>query len=529
MRAVFLKEFFRLKLFLLFLSVCFVLFLIWFGFDFVYKFKAIHPESVIWYQYVFLDNKPEQTTIYAIIFLAVMFALAQFLPQKNHIKCLLHLPISNFKILIWHYAFALLFFAIVWLFGGLALFVLVYKFYPAVIYHQILIAWTYFWVLAASVYAMTSAVIIDSNTKRQVLLGALYTATAFMLVFYVSSFFIAVILFFVSIVLGYNSLISHKQNSIKKQILYPMYAVVVLIFVLGAYKFYDKHLLNKFEKYYIFYSPTLKEFIYQENLGGHYFAYKTSSGGVFEDEISYKNELPFNYYMDLKQQNKLPAIIDSETFDEASIRNTRASTTLNSKDITKLKIKLYPLFNPNPKISAIPFSEDMLYLAKDKFLVYHHDGDINKNLSDKINKEARVLGVKFPIVDAFGRFNNLKPFDAGIFLKDSNEEFFNIKIYNNQLSFTKLDNLKNLRYLHISESKNSPILGLGFKDNDIYLFDKNHSLNKLDINGFDFSNFRLRVSFDPKYLQVRFDNGEIYRVFAFDRADMKKIGEFKMK
>ncbi|MDO5046641.1 DUF4857 domain-containing protein [Campylobacter sp.] len=529
MKAVFLKEISRLGLFFAFLILVLALFFTWFSFDLSYKFGAIHPETVIWYGYVFFDNEPEFTTFAAIAASFICVALAQFLPQRNRIKCLLHLPVSSLKILLWHYLFAAIFFAIIWAVFGAWLVFLASKFYPIVITKEIFINWCYFCLSAAVFYIFASSVLIDKKSLRAAISSVIFVMVCFVVVFYVKSFVLLFALLLASILLGFNALISHKETSINLAFSLIIYAGILAVAGVGGYKFYEQKFANKFERYYIFYSPSLKEFVFQENLGGHYFAYRSASGRVFKNETEYKNELAFNYYMDLKQQGKMPVKIGDEVFDEAAIRQARMSMTYAPKDAVPPKIPLYPLFNPDPKISAIPFSEDMIYFDEDKFRVFHHDGGEEGEFGQILNKEAKNLGVKFPIKAVFGRFTNLKPFDAGLFLKDSAGEFFNVRIYDDKVSFEAVKSLKNFQYLHINESKNSEFLGLGFNEGKIYLFSKNYDLKELETAKFDPATMRLRVSFDPKYLQVRFDDGKDYRAYVFDKNSFEKIGEINLK
>ena len=528
MKAIFLKEFIRLRLFFLFLFTVLVLFFAWFSFDLDYKLHPIHPETVVWYEYVFFDKGPEFITFLVIVAVFACVGLAQFLPQRNQMRCMLHLPMSGFKILIFHYCFAFLFFALIWIVFGVWLWIAASEFYPDIIVREILINWCYFCLCAVAVYLMTSCAAMDQKVVRAVSCGLIFVLVCSVLVFYIDSFLVAIFLITGSVVLGFNSLISHKQISLNVILLQCLYLSFLSIGAWNTYKIYEEKFTNKSEKYYIFYSPTLKEFVFQENLGGHYFSYRSASGKVFDDEFAYKNELAFNYYMDLKQQNKLPVNIDGELFDENKIRAARMSMSFTPSDIKTPKIPLYPLLNPNPKVSAIPFGDNMIYFARGEIKIYHHDKDdhgLNENLNDKIKN----ADIKFPVVGVFGRFTNLKAFDAGIFFKDSAGEFFNIRLYDDKFYFQRVENLRDFDYLHISENKESDFMGLGFKEGRIYLISKNYDVKQLEVGRFDYLKMRLRVSFDPKYLQVRFDDGKDYRAYVFDRDSFEKIDEIYLK
>lgn len=391
MRAIFIKEISRLWLVFAFLFLGLCLFFGWFSIDLVYKLKPIHPESVVWYQYVFFDSMPEKITFFVIIAISSIVAIAQFFPQKNRMKFLLHLPISSFKILIYHYIVAIGFFVFIWLFFTVWLWVICAQFYPDVVVTQILINWCYFCLCAIVVYLLICVVLIDKYHLRAYISSLFFVSSCLTLVFYINSFLILLVIFFIAITFGFNAIISHKQTSINKLVVIFLYSFILGISSLGGYKFYIKNFSNKVEKYYIFYSPSLKEFVYQHNLGGHYFDYKTASGKTFKTQMEYKNELAFNYYADLKQQGKTPVTIDDIEYNDEDLKNTRASFTFSTDDMKSPHIPLYPMFNPDPKIAAIPFGEDMLYFDKNKFKVYHHKGEIDEKLSDEINNIAKIL------------------------------------------------------------------------------------------------------------------------------------------
>ncbi|CZE49972.1 DUF4857 domain-containing protein [Campylobacter geochelonis] len=529
MGSIFLKEISRLKGVFIFLALVLAGFFLWFCFKVRYDFGAIHPESVIWYGYNFFDNHPESVMAWVWVILGVGVSLAQFLSERARIKCLLHLPKSSAMLLLEHFYPVFILFGAIWLVFGGWLLVFSSFFYPVVILEQIAINWCYYALCGVLFYIFTNAVVINKNAIFSFALAVVFTVLSFMVLFYLRSFLVVILLAVVGGILCFNSLLSHKQTSLKTPFLGAIYVVLAVVFVFGGVGFYDKSLKEKKENYYIFYSPSLKEFIYQHNLGGHYFAYKSASGKEFKSEKEYKNELAFNYYMDLEQQGKLPVVIDGESFSKERIKNARFSMSYTPADAKPPQIPLYPLFNPDPKVSSIPFSEDMIYFAKNGLEIYHHDGNLDKEFSSFLNDKALNLDVKFPAVAVWGRFTNLKPYDSGIFFKDSKGDVFNITVYDNKLDFKEIPSLKNFEHLHVNESKNSDFLAIAFKYSKIYLMDKKYLLTKLDVGEFNWHTMRLRVAFDAKYLQVRYDDGRVYKAFAFDKDDFKEVDKFQIK
>lgn len=521
--AILKKEFLALRFICLAIFLVFLLFFGYFSLNFIYENSQIHPHSLLWYGYVFLENSPQSKLILLVCLGILCFTMVQISQQKSQIKCLLHLPISSFKMMICHQIFAFLFFAFLWIIFGIWLLILFFNFYPSPILWDILLSWSYAFLCGVVLYFLFSSLILHKN--RSVLLFCLpIFSLALALIYLERSFVLALVFAIFGLVFSYNSVISHRQSSLKFGIFILAFCLLALV---KSWQIYSQNFAQDSEKYYIFYSPLKKEFLYQENLGAHRFAYKSASGFEFKTQNEYKNELPFNYFMDLKQQNRLPIFIDGKKFDENEIKNSRMSINFTSHK--NPKIKLFPLFNPNSQISAIPFSQNMIFFAKNELIVFHHHGKKEQNLTKFFNKKAENLGVKFPIKDVFGKFSNLKPFDAGIVFKDSNGRFFNIKIYDNEPKFDEIKSLANFEILQINENKNSEILGIAFYKNRLFLVGKDFKTTLLDLPKFEDLNINLRLSLDPKYLQVRFFDNKSYKAFVFDKFSLKRLDEFEIK
>lgn len=338
--------------------------------------------------------------------------------------------------------------------------------------------------------------------------------------------FLWTILFIVAFyILAIDSFRSHKFQRLSfTKFIFLFNIIFIVIF---GYKIYEDKFKKDGEKFYLFYSPILNEFVYQQNHGGHIFSYKSSSDKEFSEK-EYKSFLPFNYHADLKQQGKLLIDINGTKFDEKEIKDIRLAFSFNQKKLKEEHLNLYPFFNPDSSKAVISYSPDMIWVRDDKFVVFHEDSSVNDSLTDELNSLAKEINLEFPIKGVWGKFSNFKPLDAGLFLKDSKGDFYNILRYDDEITFKKIPIDKNIIHLLISENKENYFLGLAFDEKDIYLLKSDYELIKLDIKNFDYKTMRIRVFRDPMFYQVRYDDGKTYYISAFDR-ELNLIDEFSIE
>ncbi|MCI6989108.1 MAG: hypothetical protein MR902_06005 [Campylobacter sp.] len=119
--------------FLYLLLWLFGLYFAWFYLENSHSLNPLHPQSVIWYEYLFFENKIQNSFLFALIFCALLSAIFQFLSRRTHIKILLHLPVSNLKILLWHISFSVGIFIVISIFFAVIFCIFANKFYPDIL------------------------------------------------------------------------------------------------------------------------------------------------------------------------------------------------------------------------------------------------------------------------------------------------------------------------------------------------------------------------------------------------------------
>ncbi|MCK4691816.1 MAG: hypothetical protein KAT20_08405, partial [Desulfuromonadales bacterium] len=106
-QAIYKKEWLKLRWYLLALCVTALSSAIYFWFDLDFTFKSIEPESMMWYRFAQLEDKPYSTLAPFFLFCAVVVAVAQFLPEiiRNRVRILIHLP-CRLRTVVAHHLFA---------------------------------------------------------------------------------------------------------------------------------------------------------------------------------------------------------------------------------------------------------------------------------------------------------------------------------------------------------------------------------------------------------------------------------------
>ncbi|MBW2187864.1 MAG: DUF4857 domain-containing protein [Deltaproteobacteria bacterium] len=436
-RAIFKKEWLKLRwatLALCTIAVCSAIYF-WFNLDFT--FKSIEPESMMWYRFAQLEDKPYARLAPLFLLSAFVIAAAQFLPEiiRNRVRILTHLP-CKLRTIVGHHLFAgSLSILTISSVMTLAIVGIISQYYPNEI---VLISAKdcFFWtLLALALYLGLSAAILERNLWRKsfklllpVLLSLLYFKNR-----YTGHDLILIALILWLTLPVYDSFLSVKVQRIKS-LIYPFSIGIVCLLIVGVGTTrYQQEYRHFFEKYYLFYSPILNDFIYQKNSQGHQFIYGTQHETF--DRQEYERLLPFVYWKNLDIQGKLPFTIADQHYDKQRIKAARLSLQYRPAGLKAKEVALYPLFNPISHAGVIPFPEEVFAVKHNKIVIYDCETiQVKQRLTEQINTLLLEHKVQFPIGTMWGKITNMKPFDWGYFLKDNSGELFNLRRGDNTLS-----------------------------------------------------------------------------------------------
>ncbi len=286
------------------------------------------------------------------------------------------------------------------------------------------------------------------------------------------------------------------------------YSAVVLAIVAMSYGLpagFDKVLGKEVGNPLLFFSPTQKQFIYRESLGGHRFNYMTEEGTEY-NRADFELQLPFLYYKNLERKKLLPVSIDGKSFDKEAIKAGKQGLEIKSRHLDghHQQIELYPLFNNNPEVAIMPFPEDVFRFTDQAMEFINADFNrIDTGLTDSFTAKLNEMGFVFPATVIGGKTTNLKPFDEGFFVRDSEGHVFHIKrvLDKPEIIKTPIDSSLDVQDIIISENKRKEFYGTVItRQGDVYLISyDNYRLISLPVDTYKPYNMDFKFLINPMY------------------------------
>ncbi len=533
------KEWLKLKSYFIIASSVCLLLGGYFCLDLAGQFANIEPESMMWYRFTHLNDRPYQYLQYGFILIGALTAACQFVPEMvgKKIRILAHLPISYNEVVLRHVGIGLL--LTLWLNGLISAAVIAcfHHYYPNEITQFVALDLLLIQCASFSAYLTVSACIIEPKWSSKVLKAGLGTLLTW--AFALSSQTHNVLTVTVSIcglawqtLLVKDSFLSVKTRRIDHPIFKFSLPVVALSLCLFA-GFTIKQLYHVDKsQFYLFYSPTLDDFVFQHNGEHHQFRYGTSESSLSKAE--FEQSLPFVYWKNLDIQGKLPIQISGRTFDKRAIRASRMSLQYQPNKLRQPPVDLYPLFNPDSRKGSIPFPEQALALLPNQFIVYDAEtAQENDELSREINILSQNQKIRFPIRSVWGKTTNMKPFDWGYFIKDDNNDIYHLIRSDHKTSLNKIDlpkDVGNIEFIQVSENRHKKFYGYAISEySKVYLIQyPDYTLLPLELDKFDYQSMSFQFLSDPLHYLLRYDDGTTYRAVLFDK-NYRRLKYFEIK
>lgn len=501
----------------------------YFVFDLVGQFANIEPESMMWYRLVHLQDKPYSWLSYGFIFIAIIVACCQYIPevQGNRVRILAHLPWSLNKVVGQHVLAGCMAIVIAnAIIIGFALGVMNH-------YYPIDLVWLtgqdllYGQLAAIAAYLGLTAVIVENNWWRKAVKIA---ATSLTVILLFKPHFQWVDLLYSALILWLLLLVKDSFLSVKTRRIEwvgftaSLPVIIAALCVSNSWDFYQKYAV-KHTKFYLFHSAMLDDFVYQRNAEHHQFFYGTTQHDLTKQE--FEQALPFVYWKNLDIQGKLPITVGETTYNKQQIRTSRLSLQYDPTRLELLEVPLYPLFNPDSALGAIRFPEQVFVTHAERLTVYDAEtAKVNNELTQELNLLANEKGMSFPIQHVWGKTTNMKPFDWGYFIYDAKGHLFNLKRGDDIVSLTRVDvasEVDELVYLQVSENRHKAFYGYAVaKDSQVYLISyPDYQFIPLALDEFDHRTMSFQLLSDPLNYLVRYDDGEQYHAVTFDKQYKK--------
>jgi hypothetical protein len=520
-RSIIKKEWLKLKFyFLAMVSVVFaVLGHFWFNLDF--SFSTIEPESMMWYKFAHLEDKPYFYLSYLFLVIGVVVSLAQFIPERvqKRIKIMAHLPLNLRDALFMHLFIGISFIAVLTTIFSIGLLSILINYYPKEIIN-IALKDTLFYTFASMVlYIGLSAVILE--TKHLVAFFKFTLVAIFIFVFLKTQFLVDDLVWGLFLVfipfLTLDSFYNIKEQRLESVIFRSSLVVAVIALLYTSYLSYSQNYKYSFNKYYIFYSNIINDFVYQKNFGNHQFEYGIKDKKTFS-QIEYESYLPFVYWRNVDIQKKLPISINGVDYDKKIIKSSRLGFSYNPSMLKELEVKLFPLLNPQSKKGMIKFPEEVFTIDKKGVKIYDFDNRLLKDQVNDLSQKLKSNGFEYPAVNIWGKSINMKPFDKGYLVQDIKNDLYNIKRVDDLTTVKKVKYPEDidLAFIKLSENKAKVLSGYAIdKNSNFYLLTWDFKFIKLELEKFDYKKMKLKLISNPLNYLIRYDDGKNYYATVF--------------
>ncbi len=319
--------------------------------------------------------------------------------------------------------------------------------------------------------------------------------------------------------------------------LYCAYLPLVLVLAWALPALYDAALIKPIDKTHLFYSPTLKAFIYTEQLRSN----EAEAAGVEDHhaDIVYKDEhgirydrsafeaaLPFVYFRNMELRGLLPLELEGRRFDRRAVEAARRVLELRARDLDGRRPPrdLLPLIEADPGQAALLYPADRFRLtaAGMEFVNADHNA-VDEALTARFTEALTAAGFRFPARRTGGNFTTFKPYEGGLFLVDADGGLFHL-VRRRDLPEVRIVPLPDgviPRHVLVSESRDGPWLGLMLDEqNGLHLI-RRDSLDfvSLDLPTYAPDTMDCKLIFDPLYLTAVISDAARVHGAAFRLSD----------
>ena len=314
-----------------------------------------------------------------------------------------------------------------------------------------------------------------------------------------------------------------------------MLVLAVLVMAVHLPQLYDRLAVSWVEKTHLFYSPTLKSFIYTESTPGYdpeaaakaedhhaNVAYKDARGQYY-DRLEFERNLRFIYVRNMDRRGLLPLKIDGLELDRDAIDAHRQVLELSVRNLPghTPPQEFWPILNTDPGQAGLVFPDDRFRMTDTAMEFINADyNKVDESLTETWTKALEAEGFKFPARMVAGNFTILKPFDNGVFVVDDNHAVFHLKRVQNQAIVIKtpIDPALRCQYLTVVESNLRQFQGLLLDGrNRLHLLTTdNYKLIELPLPGYEPDSMDFKIIFDPLYKTAVYSNDHMITAVAMD-------------
>ena len=292
--------------------------------------------------------------------------------------------------------------------------------------------------------------------------------------------------------------------------LYSKYLIVfiaVFSFSMIMPYLYSLMLVKNIDKDFIYYSEIIDDFAIRTYTADRNNIYKDKAGNIYSEQ-EFKQLLPQIYARDLSLNNKYTEIINNKIVSaEDMIKyNFYLSTEPDKINEENIRIKLTPIFESQNGSANLSMPVDLARVGKDITFINARNNMVDTEKSKLFTNELLNNNFSFP-VKIFGSNPDVrKSFDAGVFLLDSNNQLFNLKMVENKpvVERYKADfNNEEIALISIKENQYATFYGfIVSKSGNIYLINTNNTVSRYAIKDYNPYKDSLRININPLHTLV---------------------------
>ena len=292
--------------------------------------------------------------------------------------------------------------------------------------------------------------------------------------------------------------------------LYSKYLIVfiaVFSFSMIMPYFYSLMFVKNTDKDFIYYSEIIDDFAIRTYNADRNNIYKDKAGNIYTEQ-EFKQLLPQIYARDLSLNNKYTEIINNKIVSAEDMikHNFYLSTTADKIDEENIRIKLTPVFESQSGSASLSMPVDLARIGENITFINARTNKVDTEKSKLFTSELLNNGFVFP-VKIFGSNPDVrKSFDAGIFLLDSNNQLFNLKMIESKPVVEKYKadfNNEEIALISIKENQYANFYGFVIsKAGNIYLINRNSTVNKFLIEDYNPYKDGLRININPLHTLI---------------------------
>jgi len=269
------------------------------------------------------------------------------------------------------------------------------------------------------------------------------------------------------------------------------YTIILLIIVVSAFQlpdFFSMLFDKKVTTPRMDYSVMIDEFVYTEYHGMGQIDYMDITGKTYAEREYYKL-LPFMYYANLDKWGELPEKIKGMEVSSKIIRRNSLMFRIQPKHIDPPLVPINIMFESEGDYAQLQIPDDVFRLGNTIEFLDPASNSVIKEKSKLFKDAMLAAGFKFPAKIVAANQTNRKAFDEGYFIKDANNNVFQLKMIKGIPSCvnTGIDPELNIRQIFVSENSLKEYYGWILTDDDeIFLITyDNYKLRQIPTGGSD--------------------------------------------